>query len=325
MNINTNALHSALYQTIKNMIGVISAILISNLLGLNFPLSAGIIAVLSMLDSRKETALVGIRRIIIGLISLVVASMLFKFAGYNLWALSAFIVLVSFFAYITSSAFSIASSLVLTGHLYQIGQLNAGVFLNEVYILLIGVATGFLLTLHMPDEEKYLKNGIKYIETQYKNHLIIMAHNLKNHFILEHNVHSLAEIEKSIKRYREAAGRYRNNSLFKKQFDYDKYFAMRLEQVYRLIHMKEKLEILFIAHHEADKLSEFTQIISSRFSAQSPVDDLLKLTKEYYAYFKKRPLPKTREEFECRATLFQYLVEMEEFLLIKARYLETLD
>ena len=75
----------------------------------------------------------------------------------------------------------------------------------------------------------------------------------------------------------------------------------------------------------AEKLSEFTQIVSNRFSTNSPVDDLIKLTEEYYEYFRKRPLPKTREQFETRATLFQYLVDMEEFIRIKAKYIENIS
>lgn len=324
MDTNKKNRREALYTAIKNVIGAIVAIIIAEMLGLNFSLSAGIIAILSLLDSRKETIRVGIKRIITGVISLAVAALFFETIGYNLWALGIFILLVSFFSYIAKSAFSIASSFVLASHIYTLNAFTIDIYLNEVYILLVGVAMGFLLTLHMPDDEKHLKKGIKYVEDQYKNHLIVMAHNLKNHCVVKHNTHSVFDIEKRIKQYRKIAKRYENNTLFGKSFDYRTYFDMRLEQVYRLMHMKEKMEVLFISHHEADKLSEFTDIVSNRFSANSPVNDLLKLTDEYYQYFRKRPLPKTREQFECRATLYQYLVEMEEFIRIKARYLDNI-
>lgn len=325
MDTNKKNRREALYTTIKNVIGAIVAIIIAEMFGLNFSLSAGIIAILSLLDSRKETIRVGIKRIITGVISLAVAALFFETIGYNLWALGIFILFVSFFSYIAKSAFSIASSFVLASHIYSLNAFTIDIYFNEVYILLVGVAMGFLLTLHMPDDEKHLKKGIKYVEDQYKNHLIVMAHNLKNHCVVKHNTHSVFDIEKRIKQYRKIAKRYENNTLFGKSFDYRSYFDMRLEQVYRLMHMKEKMEVLFISHHEADKLSEFTDIVSNRFSANSPVNDLLKLTDEYYEYFRKRPLPKTREQFECRATLYQYLVEMEEFIRIKARYLGDIN
>ena len=40
--------------------------------------------------------------------------------------------------------------------------------------------------------------------------------------------------------------------------------------------------------------------------------------------FKKMELPKTREEFESRAQLLQFLNDMEEFLLIKRNFFTTI-
>ena len=40
--------------------------------------------------------------------------------------------------------------------------------------------------------------------------------------------------------------------------------------------------------------------------------------------FKKMELPKTREEFESRAQLLQFLNDMEEFLLIKRNFFITM-
>ncbi len=269
--IRSKAILNAVYNTIKNVIGAVAAILIAQLLGLSFPLSAGIIAILSLLDSRKETMRVGIKRIVAGCVSLIIASILFEVIGYNLVALAVFILLVSFLSYVANSAFSIASSLVLAGHLYQTAHITTGIFFNEVFILLIGVVMGFLLTLHMPDDEKYLKDGIEYVQGQYKNHLIALAQNLKNHCMLENDTDSLFEIEKGLKKYIMVSERYKNNLLFGENFDYHKYFDMRLEQVYRLMHMKEKMEILFVSHHEADKLSEFTEnYIKIDFCAHTP-------------------------------------------------------
>ena len=40
--------------------------------------------------------------------------------------------------------------------------------------------------------------------------------------------------------------------------------------------------------------------------------------------FKKMELPKTRDEFESRAQLLQFLNDMEEFLLIKRNFFTTM-
>ena len=38
-----------------------------------------------------------------------------------------------------------------------------------------------------------------------------------------------------------------------------------------------------------------------------------------------QPLPKDRQEFENRAILYHILMDIEEFLLLKKRFVETLD
>ena len=40
---------------------------------------------------------------------------------------------------------------------------------------------------------------------------------------------------------------------------------------------------------------------------------------------KQQPLPVTREEFESRAILYHILMDLEEFLIAKKRFVEELD
>ena len=46
---------------------------------------------------------------------------------------------------------------------------------------------------------------------------------------------------------------------------------------------------------------------------------------EIFADMKKQELPKTREEFESRSMLYHILMDMEEFLLYKKRFVHRLD
>ena len=40
---------------------------------------------------------------------------------------------------------------------------------------------------------------------------------------------------------------------------------------------------------------------------------------------KNQPLPETRVEFESRAMLYQVLMDMEDFLILKKRFVSTID
>jgi len=43
------------------------------------------------------------------------------------------------------------------------------------------------------------------------------------------------------------------------------------------------------------------------------------------AHMKEQELPKSRDEFESRAILYHVLMDMEDFLLIKKRFVDNLD
>ena len=56
----------------------------------------------------------------------------------------------------------------------------------------------------------------------------------------------------------------------------------------------------------------------------SPETQLERLEK-LFENMKKQPLPKTREEFESRAVLYHVLMDLEEFLTTKKRFVRDLD
>ena len=59
---------------------------------------------------------------------------------------------------------------------------------------------------------------------------------------------------------------------------------------------------------------------AQQLSQENPAQDLLDDITQYLAIFRERPLPKTREEFETRATLLQLLRDLENFIQIKVDF-----
>ena len=58
-------------------------------------------------------------------------------------------------------------------------------------------------------------------------------------------------------------------------------------------------------------LAQLFAKIADQLSQTNPADDLLIAIEGYLEVFRHRTLPKTREEFETRATLLQLLRELE--------------
>ncbi len=54
-------------------------------------------------------------------------------------------------------------------------------------------------------------------------------------------------------------------------------------------------------------LAQLFKKTAQQLSQENPAQNLLDDISQYLAIFRERPLPKTREEFETRATLLQLL------------------
>ena len=67
-------------------------------------------------------------------------------------------------------------------------------------------------------------------------------------------------------------------------------------------------------------LAQLFKKTAQQLSQENPAQELLNDISQYLAIFRERPLPKTREEFETRATLLQLLRDLETFIQVKVDF-----
>ncbi|WP_288925109.1 aromatic acid exporter family protein, partial [uncultured Trichococcus sp.] len=72
------------HRTIKIAFATVIAILIAQLLNLNYSVSAGIIAILSVLDTKKSSVLTALQRIASTVLALTIATVLFRIFGFHI-------------------------------------------------------------------------------------------------------------------------------------------------------------------------------------------------------------------------------------------------
>ncbi len=85
--------------------------------------------------------------------------------------------------------------------------------------------------------------------------------------------------------------------------------------------MEKHFEHIFIAVDESRLLSDFTEKLAIELNECNDGYALLGELKELQAHYKQAPLPSTRDEFEQRATLYQYLNDLEYFIKIKSAFM----
>ncbi len=98
------------------------------------------------------------------------------------------------------------------------------------------------------------------------------------------------------------------------------YFEMRQRQSRILRNMAQQINTCHLAASESLILAQLFSKIAAQLSQTNPAHDLLDDIERYLQVFRNRSLPKTREEFETRATLLQLLREAETFIQVKVDF-----
>ena len=83
--------------------------------------------------------------------------------------------------------------------------------------------------------------------------------------------------------------------------------------------MAQQINTCHLAASESLILAQLFSKIA-QLSQTNPAHDLLDDIERYSQVFRNRSLPKTREEFETRATLLQLLREAETFIQVKVDF-----
>ena len=78
-----------------------------------------------------------------------------------------------------------------------------------------------------------------------------------------------------------------------------------------------------LAASESLILARLFSKTAQQLSQENPAHELVEEIEICLAVFRERPLPKTRQEFETRATLLQLLRDLETFIKIKVEFYQN--
>lgn len=331
---------------LKIAVGSSIAIFIANFFGLMYSASAGIITLLSIQNTKKETLKIAIRRFLAFILAIVISYILFENFGYNTASFGMFLLLFISLSYLLGLQDGISMCSVLVTHFLIEKNMKPLFIGNEIAIMVIGIIIGILLNLYMPNTTKVVKEDIRLLEHDMKEILSKLAAcilkerviqnkkcnsssgqifhqcNCTDDCSLENNFSSLdIHLKDALAR----AYDNMNNTLLSDTRYYIQYFMMRRNQYNTLNRIKEQLCLLTAVPKQAVPLSDFLHHISDQFNEHNSAETLLvelNLIKEGY---KSEENPKDREEFENRAVLYLILNDIETFLLIKRNFILTVE
>lgn len=308
-----------LHRTIKLMLATCLAVLIANSLELAYSTSAGVIAILSVTDTRRSTVRLARDRFLSTLLALTIGSLTLNFFGFNLGALALYISIYIPLAFHLGWEIGITPSTVLVTHLLLEKSTSWPLLGNELALFLIGSGFALLANLYMPSRQQEIDSYHAQVEEQLKKILLRFEYFLKagdgrNDATL------IKELDATLDQALNLVYLDHSNHLFHQTNYHIHYFEMRRVQNRILNDMACNINNCRLAASESFILSKLFSKTAQQLSQANPGHDLLDEIEDYLAVFRERPLPKTRSEFETRATLLQLLRDLENFIQVKVDF-----
>ncbi|MEG3311218.1 aromatic acid exporter family protein [Streptococcus sp. SS-4456] len=309
-------------RTIKLIFATVLAIYLATALGLSYATAAGIIAILSVLDTRKSSFKMARDRLFSTLLALTIAVLTFALFGFGIWTLGIYLALYVPLAYRFNWEAGIAPSTVLVTHLLLEQDISLAFLVNELALFLIGAGLALLFNLYMPSQEKKIQAYHDQVEDLLKQILLRFEAFLLNGDG-RNEAELITQLDKTLDEALKVVYLDRHNQLFQQTNYQVHYFEMRAAQNKILRTMAENINKCLLEGRENVILSSLFERAAQQLSRENSAKELLLDIELFHATFRERPLPQTREEFETRATLFQLLHDMEAFIRLKVDFYEV--
>ena len=306
----------------KVIVSAFVALLVAQALNLSTPSAAAIIAILSVMDTKKVSLAATGQRLAAAVLALVIGMGIFAIFGFDVISFGLYLLCYIPLAYLVKMDIGVAPSTVLVIHLWTQQQLTFELFVNELLLVTIGAGVAILLNWYMPSYRQEIERVREEIEDKMREVLLKMSG-----FLTIGNGKNDGEVLQLLKEKLSEAREYvrleAENHLTKEvTYDYQ-YFEMRRDQSKLLEIMATNLNEFRWDGEEMAILSEMFKQTAQQLAEQNTASQLIDDIEDLLEQFRERPLPQTRREFEKRAQLYQLLRDLKRFVQLKVDFFQT--
>lgn len=314
---------AVLLQSIKIMLGSSIAIFIATEMELQYATSAGIITLLTLVTTKLETLKLSIYRLITYLGTVLVGMVVFSQVD-NAWvSYGIFIFIIVFASEYVGWRATISVNAVIGTHFMTDRNFSAEFIMNEFMLVIIGISLAIVLNaVHRNDSnEKRLLHNIEYTERTLQEVLQQMTEYLTCEKSVKNVWLELTTLEKNIEHFIELAVEYNNNVFDNEGNYYEQYFEMRMKQCGILHNLHFEMRKMRNMPEEAAIVAEFISDMKQYVvQFQDCSEHLRKMTNKFEDVV-MYDVPNTREIFESRAKLYHILMDLEDFVVYKKRFM----
>ncbi len=317
-NIKKNLLHA-----VKIILAAIVAIIIAELLHLQFAISAGIVAILSVAFTKRETIKTAVDRFLAFAVALLIAAICFYLIGFNSYGFFVYLILFIPICQFMGWNSAMAMDSVLISHFISLNNMEIPALTNEILLFVIGVGAGIIANLFMKRDLDYMRKVTHDTDELIKQALHRMSERIMDPNLPHYDGSCFITLENTIEEASALARLNYMNKLTATDKGDIEYIAMRERQSDTLREMYEHLSQIETVPVTAELLSSFFEKVAVDYSMDNTVEGLLSDFYELDGKMKEMPLPVKRKEFEDRARLFTVMRGLEKFLNIKKEYMQN--
>lgn len=301
--------------SLKMIFAAIFSILFAQLLNLDFAISAGIVAILTIQPSKRETFSTALARLYGFITAIILCFICFKILGINIKGYFLYLVIYIIICQKFRWYSSIAMNSVLVSHFISLGLMDKDAIINEALIFLIGLFFGILVNLHLHQNKKEINRLKTSINQQIKKIIHRMSLRILDNNLADYDGSCFLQLNKELEEAKNLALINYKNQLKKDDSDI-KYFDLLTEKIGILYQMFKRVKNIKTQAHTAKIISDFLERFSQNFESKSEREKLLSEFTEIWQGMKEKALPQNRQEFEDRAELYTLLELIEEELKI---------
>ena len=320
-------LRKTLLLAIKIAVGSSIAIYVAESLDLEFATSAGSITLLTLVTTKWETLKLSLARVVTFIITVLLGSLIFLHWGSDWTRYGIFVFLIVIICDLLGWKATISINAVIGTHLLTADSISIQLIFNEFLLVFIGIVIAIILNLfndYRFQEREIIKN-MRYTEQQLQMILGEVAAYLSNEKMQRDIWDDIRELEKKLKLFVAYALEYKENTFQSHPGYYIDYFEMRSLQIYILHSLHHELKKIRTMPAQAKIIADYVlYLVDYVVELNVPTEQLEKLHR-IFNDIELEPVPLSKEEFQSHAMLFHILMDLEEFLKVKKRFVEALD
>lgn len=312
-----NTARPALLPALKIAVGAALSTLLAGLLGLSSPMTAGIITVLSIRSTQRETWRMSLERLLGFLCALACAWLAFAALGYTLTGFAAYLFAYAVICITAKWEHALTPVSVLVTHFVLAGGMPRQLIVNEALLLLIGSCMGLLINLTLRPDTLRMSILTEAMDRHMVAALRALADTPDSTAPFDELAHALSDAAAQ-------ADRNAANRILGTHGDARAYVQARQSQYEVLLQMRRAMNAIDTHPPQYDQVCSLLHAVADQYSYENDVQALLDRRAALLEEMRRQPLPTDRREFESRAVLYTVLLRLEDFLRIKRAYHESL-